>query len=138
MNIEKVDLVSHGDSRGQLVAIEEYDEIPFKIKRVYYIYDTNSDVTRGCHAHRTLKQLLVCVSGNCKIRLDDGKESQIVLLGKPNEGIIICDTIWREMFDFSKDAVLLVLASDIYDEKDYIRDYQEFLKYVTDKGNGKS
>ena len=138
MNIEKVDLVSHGDSRGQLVAIEEYDEIPFKIKRVYYIYDTNSDVTRGCHAHRTLKQLLVCVSGNCKIRLDDGKESQIVLLDKPNEGILICDTIWREMFDFSKDAVLLVLASDIYDEKDYIRDYQEFLKYVTDKGNGKS
>ena len=138
MNIEKVDLVSHGDSRGQLVAIEEYDEIPFMIKRVYYIYDTNSDVTRGCHAHRTLKQLLVCVSGNCKIRLDDGKESQIVLLDKPNEGIIICDTIWREMFDFSKDAVLLVLASDIYDEKDYIRDYQEFLKYVTDKGNGKS
>ena len=138
MNIEKVDLVSHGDSRGQLVAIEEYDEIPFMIKRVYYIYDTNSDVTRGCHAHRTLKQLLVCVSGNCKIRLDDGKESQIVLLDKPNEGILICDTIWREMFDFSKDAVLLVLASDIYDEKDYIRDYQEFLKYVTDKGNGKS
>lgn len=138
MNIEKVDLVSHGDSRGQLVAIEEYDEIPFKIKRVYYIYDTNSDVTRGCHAHRTLKQLLVCVSGNCKIRLDDGKESQIVLLDKPNEGILICDTIWREMFDFSKDAVLLVLASDIYDEKDYIRDYQEFLRYVTDKGNGKS
>ena len=137
MNIEKVNLVSHGDSRGQLVAIEEYDEIPFKIKRVYYIYDTNSDVTRGCHAHRTLKQLLVCVSGNCKIRLDDGKESQIVLLDKPNEGILICDTIWREMFDFSKDAVLLVLASDIYDEKDYIRDYQEFLKYVTDKGNGK-
>lgn len=138
MNIEKVDLVSHGDSRGQLVAIEEYDEIPFMIKRVYYIYDTNSDVTRGCHAHRTLKQLLVCVSGNCKIRLDDGKESQIVLLDKPNEGILICDTIWREMFDFSKDAVLLVLASDIYDEKDYIRDYQEFLRYVTDKGNGKS
>ena len=138
MNIEKVDLVSHGDSRGQLVAIEEYDEIPFKIKRVYYIYDTNSDVTRGCHAHRTLKQLLVCVSGNCKIILDDGKESQIVLLDKPNEGILICDTIWREMFDFSKDAVLLVLASDIYDEKDYIRDYQEFLRYVTDKGNGKS
>ena len=137
MNIEKVNLVSHGDSRGQLVAIEEYDEIPFKIKRVYYIYDTNSDVTRGCHAHRTLKQLLVCVSGNCKIRLDDGKESQIVLLDKPNEGILICDTIWREMFDFSKDAVLLVLASDIYDEKDYIRDYQEFLKYVTDKGHGK-
>lgn len=137
MNIEKVNLVSHGDSRGQLIAIEEYDEIPFKIKRVYYIYDTNSDVTRGCHAHRTLKQLLVCVSGNCKIRLDDGKESQIVLLDKPNEGILICDTIWREMFDFSKDAVLLVLASDIYDEKDYIRDYQEFLKYVTDKGNGK-
>lgn len=137
MNIEKVNLVSHGDSRGQLIAIEEYDEIPFMIKRVYYIYDTNSDVTRGCHAHRTLKQLLVCVSGNCKIRLDDGKESQIVLLDKPNEGILICDTIWREMFDFSKDAVLLVLASEIYDEKDYIRDYQEFLKYVTDKGNGK-
>ena len=138
MNIEKISLIPHGDSRGQLIAIEENNDIPFHVRRVYYIYDTNSDVTRGCHAHRTLKQLLVCVSGNCKIRLDDGKESQIVLLDKPNEGIIICDTIWREMFDFSKDAVLLVLASDIYDEKDYIRDYQEFLRYVTDKGNGKS
>lgn len=137
MNIEKISLIPHGDSRGQLIAIEENNDIPFHVRRVYYIYDTNSDVTRGCHAHRTLKQLLVCVSGNCKIRLDDGKESQIVLLDKPNEGILICDTIWREMFDFSKDAVLLVLASDIYDEKDYIRDYQEFLKYVTDKGNGK-
>lgn len=138
MNIEKISLIPHGDSRGQLIAIEENNDIPFHVRRVYYIYDTNSDVTRGCHAHRTLKQLLVCVSGNCKIRLDDGKESQIVLLDKPNEGILICDTIWREMFDFSKDAVLLVLASDIYDEKDYIRDYQEFLRYVTDKGNGKS
>ena len=138
MNIEKISLIPHGDSRGQLIAIEENNDIPFHVKRVYYIYDTNSDVTRGCHAHRSLKQLLICVHGSCKIRLDDGKESQIVLLDEPNEGIIICDTIWREMFDFSKDAVLLVLASDIYDEKDYIRDYQEFLRYVTDKGNGKS
>lgn len=137
MNIEKISLIPHGDSRGQLIAIEENNDIPFHVKRVYYIYDTNSDVTRGCHAHRSLKQLLICVHGSCKIRLDDGKESQIVLLDEPNEGIIICDTIWREMFDFSKDAVLLVLASEIYDEKDYIRDYQEFLKYVTDKGNGK-
>ena len=137
MNIEKISLIPHGDSRGQLIAIEENNDIPFHVKRVYYIYDTNSDVTRGCHAHRSLKQLLICVHGSCKIRLDDGKESQIVLLDEPNEGIIICDTIWREMFDFSKDAVLLVLASEIYDEKDYIRDYQEFLKYVTDKSNGK-
>ena len=128
----------HGDERGQLVALEEYNDIPFRIKRVYFMYDTIPGVVRGKHAHKSLQQILVCVHGSCKIRLDDGKESQIVLLDEPNEGIIICDTIWREMFDFSKDAVLLVLASDIYDEKDYIRDYQEFLRYVTDKGNGKS
>lgn len=137
MNVEKVILKPHGDSRGQLIAIEGKKDIPFDFKRVYYIYDTNSDVTRGCHAHRALKQLLICVHGSCKIRLDDGKESQIVLLDKPNEGILIYNTIWREMFDFSEDAVLLVLASEIYDEKDYIRDYQDFLKYVTDMDNGK-
>ena len=137
MNVEKVILKPHGDSRGQLIAIEGKKDIPSDFKRVYYIYDTNSDVTRGCHAHRALKQLLICVHGSCKIRLDDGKESQIVLLDKPNEGILIYNTIWREMFDFSEDAVLLVLASEIYDEKDYIRDYQDFLKYVTDMDNGK-
>lgn len=130
MIVEKFYAQQHGDDRGQLVALEESKEIPFDIKRVYYIYDTLSDVRRGFHAHKTLKQLLICVHGSCKVLLDDGKEKETVLLDKPYEGIFIQSNIWREMFDFSQDAVLLVLASEIYDESDYIRDYGKFLEYV--------
>lgn len=130
MQTKKFIFQSHGDDRGQLVAIEECKDIPFEIKRIYYIYNTLQGVIRGYHAHKQLQQVLICVHGNCKIRLDNGKESTIVCLDKPYEGIYLSNNIWREMFDFSPDAVLLVLASEIYDESDYIRDYDEFLRLV--------
>ena len=120
----------HGDDRGQLVALEEFKDIPFSIKRVYYMYDTLPDVVRGHHAHKNLEQILVCVHGSCKIRLDNGKEKKVVALEKPYEGLYVANNMWREMFDFSSDAVLMVFASDYYDESDYIRDYDEFLKFV--------
>ena len=120
----------HGDDRGQLVSLEEFKDIPFKIKRVYYMYDTGEGVVRGHHAHKSLEQILVCIHGSCKIRLDNGTEKKIVPLEKPYEGLYVSNAMWREMFDFSGDAVLMVLASELYDESDYIRDYDEFLDFV--------
>ena len=130
MQIIKYRFPSHGDERGQLVAIEENKDIPFRVKRVYYIYDTASGVSRGFHAHKCLEQILICVHGSCKIKLDDGKEQKVVPLDRPDEGLYIANNIWREMLDFSPDAVLLVLASERYDESDYIRDYNIFLEFV--------
>lgn len=130
MQINKIKFQRHGDARGMLVALEENKEIPFRIKRVYYLYDTLADVTRGFHAHKSLQQILICVHGSCKIRLDDGRDKGVVTLDTPDEGIYVGNSMWREMFDFSPDAVLMVLASELYDEKDYIRDYEEFLKFV--------
>lgn len=120
----------HGDERGQLVSLEEFNDIPFRIKRVYYMYDTVPDVVRGHHAHKKLEQILICVHGSCKIRLDNGREKKVVVLEKPYEGLYVSNNMWREMFDFSKDAVLMVLASELYDENDYIRNYEEFLASV--------
>lgn len=120
----------HGDDRGQLIALEEKNDIPFAIKRVYYMYDTKDGVTRGHHAHKSLQQILVCVHGSCKIRLDNGHEKKVVALEKPYEGLYVSNAIWREMFDFSTDAVLMVFASELYDESDYIRNYDDFLRFV--------
>lgn len=133
MQIKKFYFPPHGDHRGQLVAIEEMADIPFDVKRVYYIYDTLPGVRRGFHAHHDLEQALICVHGSCKIHLDNGYETAEVLLDKPSEGLYISKDMWREMYDFSDDAVLLVLASRHYDEADYIRDYNEFLKLVREK-----
>ena len=133
MQVKKCIFQQHGDERGQLVALEENREVPFKIKRVYYIFDTKEAVVRGKHAHKNLQQILICVKGTCKIRLDDGKERITVILNNPSEGLYVSSDIWREMYDFSKDAVLLVLASELYDENDYIRDYEDFLRYVGEK-----
>jgi len=127
MQVIKYALQQHGDERGQLVALEEFKDIPFEIKRVYYMYDTGEGVRRGSHAHKKLEQLLICIHGSCKILLDNGEEKKVVLLEKPYEGLYISNDMWREMYDFSSDAVLLVLASDYYDEEDYIRDYDTFL-----------
>ncbi len=120
----------HGDERGQLIALEEGIDIPFSIKRVYFMYDTLTDVVRGKHAHKSLQQILVCIHGTCKVKLDNGRETKIVALEKPYEGLFVANDMWREMFDFSEDAVLMVFASELYDTEDYIRDYDEFLKYV--------
>ena len=130
MEVIKYHFPPHGDDRGQLVAIEAMQDLPFEIKRVYYIYDTLEDVRRGFHAHRNLQQILICVSGSCKIHLDDGTDTAEVLLDKPYEGLYISNNMWREMYDFTPGAVLLVLASEHYDESDYIRDYDVFLEMV--------
>ncbi len=130
MQVIKYVFQPHGDERGQLVALEEFKDIPFRIRRVYYMYETADGVTRGCHAHKSLQQILICIHGNCKIRLDNGSEKKVIPLEKPYEGLYVSNAMWREMFDFSPDAVLLVLASEMYDETDYIRDYDEFLAYV--------
>ena len=130
MQVVKYMFQPHGDDRGQLVSLEEFKDIPFEIKRVYYMYDTGKDVVRGHHAHKSLEQILICIHGSCKIRLDNGSEKKVVNLERPYEGLYVPNSMWREMYDFSSDAVLMVLASELYDEKDYIRSYDEFLKYV--------
>lgn len=133
MQIMKYMFQQHGDNRGQLVALEQFNDIPFEIKRVYYMYDTGEGVRRGFHAHKKLSQILICIHGSCKILLDNGSEKKIIPLDKPYEGVYVSNDMWREMYDFSPDAVLIVLASEYYDESDYIRDYDEFLKYVGKK-----
>ncbi len=115
-----------GDNRGHLVALEGGDMIPFDIKRVYYLFDTKGGVSRGYHAHKELEQVAVCVKGSCKFILDNGYEREEILLDRSTLGIYIGPMVWREMHDFSEDCVLLVLASQNYDESDYIRDYQNF------------
>ena len=130
MQIIKYVFQQHGDNRGQLVALEENKDIPFEIKRVYYMYDTGEGVRRGFHAHKNLEQILICIHGSCKIHLDNGYEKKEVSLEKPYEGLYVANNMWREMYDFSPDAVLMVLASEYYDEKDYIRNYDEFMKMV--------
>ena len=133
MNIKRYRFEIHGDDRGQLVALETMKNIPFSISRVYYMWDTARGVRRGGHAHKSLKQILICVHGSCKILLDDGIERQSVLLDRPDEGLYIENSLWREMYDFSSDAVLMVLASELYDENDYIRNYDAFSTYVKAK-----
>lgn len=116
-----------GDGRGSLVALEGNRTVPFDIKRVYYIFDTQSGVARGFHAHKALRQVAVCVTGKCKMLLDNGTEKAEVWLDSPTKGIVIDSMVWHEMHEFSSDCVLLVLASEHYDENDYIRDYRDFV-----------
>lgn len=130
MKITKIKLKNFIDTRGQLVTVEAKKDIPFGIKRVYYIYDVAENERRGFHAHKKLKQILICLNGSCCVHLDNGTEQKEVLLNNPAEGLLIESNIWREMYNFSKGAVLLVLASELYDESDYIRDYDKFLEYI--------
>ncbi len=126
-DLKLVDFKSLGDDRGGLVSLEGNRNIPFDIKRVYYIYNTESGVARGFHAHRDLKQIAICVKGSCKFIIDNGRSREEVTLDSPLKGILIESMQWREMHDFSADCVLMVLASELYDEADYIRDYDTFL-----------
>lgn len=127
--IKLIDLPSLGDQRGGLVAIESNHSIPFEIRRLYYIFNTTNQ-SRGYHAHIDLKQVAVCVQGSCRFILDNGHVREEVILSSPTQGLYIEALTWREMHDFSDDCVLLVLASEHYDESDYIRNYQEFLKEI--------
>ena len=119
-----------GDERGSLIAIEQGHNAPFEIKRVYYIFDTKDGVERGFHAHINLKQICIAVKGSCTFVLDDGEKREEIKLTSPNQGLFIEGLIWREMKNFSSDCILVVLASEHYDESDYIRDYDKFLKEV--------
>jgi len=130
MNVRMINLEIMGDDRGSLIALEEMQNIPFEIKRVYYIFGTKKDVRRGLHAHKTLRQVAICLHGSCKFHLDDGHNNREVILDRPDIGLYIDTLIWREMSDFSPDCVLVVLASDHYNESDYIRDHAKFMEIV--------
>ena len=128
--IRWLDFERLGDNRGELIAIEVGVDkiIPFEIKRVYYIYATAPGISRGFHAHRNLKQIAICVSGTCKMVLDNGTVREETIMHSATRGLVIESMIWREMHDFSPDCVLLVLASEHYEESDYIRSYETFLE----------
>ena len=120
-----------GDERGKLVVIEGRDSIPFEIKRVFYIYDSDDTVIRGQHANRRSEFVLINVSGKSKVRITDGKEEIVVGLDRPMMGVYIPPMIWKDMYDFSEDSILLVSASTHYDGTEYIRDYEEYIKEVS-------
>jgi len=128
--VKLLDFKTLGDERGSLIALEENYNTPFSIKRVYYIFDTISDVRRGYHAHINLQQLAICVKGSCTFSIDNGQTKKDILLESPNQGLLLKGLIWREMHSFSPDCVLLVLANDHYNEDDYIRNYNDFLTMV--------
>ncbi|MBB6216423.1 dTDP-4-dehydrorhamnose 3,5-epimerase-like enzyme [Anaerosolibacter carboniphilus] len=115
---------------GFLTPIEGNKDIPFDIKRVYYLYNVPSNIKRGLHAHKTLEQILICLNGTVDIKVSDGETEEVFQLNTPDIGLYIGPKIWREMVNFTHETVLLVLASKNYDEEDYIRDYHEFQEYI--------
>lgn len=125
-NVKKIDFHIIEDSRGKMIPIEYPKQLEFPIKRIYYIYDVGEKERRGFHSHNILEQVLIAISGSIKILVKTPNEERIVELNNPSEGLYIGPMIWREMYDFSNDAVLLVLASHEYDESDYIRDYNKY------------
>ncbi len=122
-----------GDSRGQLIAVEAEKSVPFPIRRVYYIFGTKDGVERGFHAHKALNQVAVAVAGSCDMVLDDGEETATVRLDSRAQGVCIRPAVWHYMKNFSKDCVLLVFADQHYDEADYLRDYDDFKLWLTQK-----
>jgi len=129
MNVEIIEIPKIEDSRGNLSIIES-TTLPFAIKRVYYLYDVPSNASRGGHAHKRLWQLLIPLSGSFDVILKDGESERVVTLNKPNKGLLIKNHIWRELDNFSSGVVCLVIASEEFDESDYIRDYAEFESYL--------
>lgn len=130
MNYKLINLKVFGDNRGKLISIEGNKNISFDIKRVYWIFDTLPDQDRGMHAHKNMEQIIVAMDGACQFVLDDGKTRETVWLNRPDVGLYIGKNMWREMKHFSYGCKLMVLASSYYDEKEYIRDYDEFLREV--------
>lgn len=127
-----LELDERGDERGNLVIAEGAIDIPFEIKRVFYIYGSDATVVRGKHANRESEFVLINVGGSSKVMVDDGKTKEVILLDKPRMGLYLPSMLWKEMYDFSPDSILLVLASEHYDETEYIRDYNQFLKELKD------
>lgn len=130
-NIHMLEFRETGDERGKLVVVEGMEDIPFEIKRVFYIYGSDSDVVRGQHANCRTEFVLINVAGSSKVRVMDGKGNEgVFFLNRPHTGIYLPNMIWKEMYDFSEDSVLLVLASEHYDESEYIRNYEEFCRLI--------
>ncbi|MGL4209542.1 MAG: sugar 3,4-ketoisomerase [Candidatus Adiutrix sp.] len=130
MGFKLINFVAHGDENGALIAVESGKEIPFAVKRVYYIYNTVRHAVRGRHAHANLEQLIFCPSGSCDFIVDDGRHKTCITMDDPRKGLYVKGNIWREFTNFSPKCVVMVLASEYYDDKDYITDYAEFLKMV--------
>ncbi len=126
INIIEIPKITDPDGRGNLSVIEK-NTLPFEVKRVYYLYDIPGGETRGAHAHKQLQQCLIALSGSFDVKLDNGKTRQTITLNRPDRGLLIPNGVWRELVNFSSGSVCLSLVSDVYDENDYIRDYQEFL-----------
>ena len=120
----------HSDRKGNMTVVENGKTLPFDVKRVYYLYDVPGGESRGAHAHKELEQLVVAASGSFKVTLDDGKCKRTFFLNRPYQGLYVKPGMWRDLDDFSSGAVCLVLASELYDESDYIRNYDDFLKLV--------
>lgn len=119
----------HSDRKGNITVVENNKDIPFEVRRTYYLYDVPGGESRGAHAHKELNQLIVAASGSFTVTLDDGKVKRSFLLNRPYQGLLVVPGIWRDLVDFSSGSVCLVLASREYDEADYIRDYNEFLEF---------
>jgi len=136
-NINKVrmlDFPQRGDARGQLVIVEGNMDIPFDVKRVFYIYGSDADVVRGQHANRRTEFVLINVAGKSKVKVKDGEGNEAIFcLNRPHTGIYLPQMVWKDMYDFSEDSVLLVLASEHYDATEYIRDYEDFRKEILDQ-----
>lgn len=136
MSLDKVkvlNLPEKGDERGSLIVIEENKDITFDIKRLFYMYGSNDNITRGQHANRNSEFILINVAGSSKVKVDDGKgNTKEYCLNKPNIGLYIPKMIWKDMYDFSNDSVLLVLSNQYYDENEYIRDYEQYKKEVNE------
>jgi len=124
---KKIELPKISDPRGNLTFIEGGHHVPFEIKRVYYLYDVPGGATRAGHSHKSLEQFMIAMSGSFDVELDDGRTRKKYHLNRSNYGLYIPRMIWREIDNFSSGSVCMVLASDLFDERDYYRDYQEFL-----------
>lgn len=131
-NCTIIELDKHHHEKGNITVVENSFTVPFDIQRTYYLYDIPGGESRGGHAHKELRQLIVAASGSFTVTLDDGKVRRSFVLNRPYQGLLVVPGIWRTLDDFSSGAVCLVLASHIYDEHDYIRDYQDFIRYKND------
>lgn len=133
-NFEVLEFKEYGDERGNLVVAEGSGiDIPFEIKRVFYMYGSDPDIVRGQHANRYTEFVLINVSGSSKVLVDDGKEKTVIELNKPRQGLYIGPMVWKDMYDFSSDSVLLVLASEHYQEDEYIRNHEDFINELDEQ-----
>lgn len=131
-NVRMLEFPQRGDERGHLVVVEGMKDVPFEIKRIFYIYGSDIDVVRGQHANKKSQFVLINVAGKSKVKVKDGLGNEAVFsLNRPHTGIYLPQMVWKDMYDFSEDSVLLVLSSEHYDPEEYIRNYDEFVKIVT-------